>query len=79
MTQAISKSEVMTLEEFLDWYPEDGGRYELYKGVIFEMQPTGTQEEIVIFLALEFGIETKRLQLTYLASTECLIKSINFR
>lgn len=77
MTQAISKPELMTLEEFLDWYPHDENRYELHKGVIVKMLPTGTHEEIIIFLAFEFGAERKRLKLPYLPSTRCLIKSIN--
>ncbi|NEP43176.1 MAG: Uma2 family endonuclease [Okeania sp. SIO2H7] len=77
MTQAIAKSELMTLEEFLDWYPQDGNRYELHKGVIVKMQPTGTHEQVIIFLTVEFGVEKKRLQLPYLPSTGCLIKSIN--
>ena len=46
MTQAIEKPQLMTLEEFLDWYPEDGKIYELHKGVIFEMEPTGTHQLI---------------------------------
>ena len=77
MTQAIAKSELMTLEEFLDWYPEDGNRYELHKGVVVKMLPTGTHEQIIIFLAFELGTERERLKLPYLPSTGCLIKSIN--
>ena len=77
MTQAITRLELMTLEEFLDWYPEDGNRYELHKGVVVKMQPTGTHEQVIIFLTVEFGVEKKRLQLPYLPSTGCLIKSVN--
>jgi Uma2 family endonuclease len=77
MTQAIAKSELMTLEEFLDWYPQDGNRYELHKGVVVKMLPTGTHEQIIIFLAFELGTERERLKLPYLPSTGCLIKSIN--
>ena len=77
MTQAISKTELMTLDEFLDWYPEDGKIYELHKGVIFEMQPTGTHEQVISFLAIEFGTQIKSLQLPYLLATRCIIKSIN--
>lgn len=77
MTQAITKSELMTLEEFLDWYPEDENRYELHKGVVVKMLPTGTHEEIIIFLTVKFGVERERLKLPYLPSTRCLLKSIN--
>ncbi|MGB3513937.1 MAG: Uma2 family endonuclease [Microcoleaceae cyanobacterium] len=77
MTQAISKTELMTLDEFLEWYPEDGKIYELHKGVIFEMQPTGTHEQVISFLTIEFGTQIKSLQLPYLLVTQCIIKSIN--
>ncbi|MDY6805746.1 MAG: Uma2 family endonuclease [Cyanobacteriota bacterium] len=77
MTQAITKLELITLEEFQDWYPQDGNRYELHKGVIVKMQPTGTHEQVIIFLTVELGVEKKRLQLPYLPSTGCLIKSVN--
>ncbi len=30
MTQALSK--LLTFEEFLEWYPDDGRRYELIEG-----------------------------------------------
>lgn len=39
MTQALSKP--LTFEEFLEWYPEDGRRYELIEGEIVEMPPGG--------------------------------------
>ena len=77
MTQTILRSELMTLDEFLEWYPDDGGVYELDKGIVIEKQPTGIREEIIIFLAFELGTERKRLQLPYLPSTGCLIKPIN--
>ena len=36
----------MTLEEFLDWYPDGYGRFELHDGVVAEMQPTGPHERV---------------------------------
>ncbi|MBC1238636.1 MULTISPECIES: Uma2 family endonuclease [Nostoc] len=41
--------EPVTFEEFLEWKPENG-RYELHKGVIVEMQPTGDRELVRAFL-----------------------------
>ncbi|MEO1693554.1 MAG: Uma2 family endonuclease, partial [Cyanobacteria bacterium J06631_6] len=35
MAQAINK--LTTFEEFIEWYPDNGIRYELHKGVIVEM------------------------------------------
>jgi len=39
MVQAVQ--ELMTLEEFLDWYPDGYGRYELWNGVVVEIQLLG--------------------------------------
>ncbi|NEP46424.1 MAG: Uma2 family endonuclease, partial [Okeania sp. SIO2H7] len=77
MTQAILKPQLMTLDEFLDWYPDDGGFYELYKGVIVKMEPTGTHEQVISFLITKFSVQIENLQLGYWLATRCIIKSIN--
>jgi Uma2 family endonuclease len=41
---------LMTLDEFLAWKPENA-RYELHQGTPVEMQPTGDHEAIVEFLS----------------------------
>lgn len=52
MTQTLSK--LVTFEQFIEWYPSDGVRYELYQGVIVEMPPpTGTHENVVGFLVTQ--------------------------
>ncbi|EAW33950.1 Uma2 family endonuclease [Lyngbya sp. PCC 8106] len=68
----------LTLEEFLDWYP-DGyqGRFELHDGAIVKMQPTGTHEQVAGFLALELGVEIKRLNLPFFIPRQGLIKAID--
>jgi Uma2 family endonuclease len=38
--------QLMSFEEFLEWYPNDGRTSELINGVPIEMNPTGEQEEI---------------------------------
>ncbi|MEP0751074.1 Uma2 family endonuclease [Trichocoleus sp. Lan] len=77
MTQAISK--LINFDEFLEWKPENG-RYELHNGVIVEMpNPTGKHSAIAGFQSLEFGLEIRRLQLSYFIPKECTIKfSDNF-
>lgn len=75
MIQAAAKT--MTLEEFLDWYPDGYGRFELYDGVVVEMQPTGTHERVGGFLALKQGIEIERLGLPYFIPRQCIIKPID--
>jgi len=68
---------LMTLEEFLDWYPDGYGKFELHNGVIIKMQPTGTHEEVAGFLALELGIEIKRLNLPFFIPRQGIIKAVD--
>jgi Uma2 family endonuclease len=64
MIQAISKT--LTFEEFLEWYPDGRGRYELLNGVIVEMLPTGDHEKVTAFLNRKLNVEIDRLQQPYL-------------
>ena len=68
---------LISLEEFLDWYPKDLGTYELHEGVIVEMTTTGAHEKISSFLIMELAFEIKRLRLAYLISQEVFIKPKN--
>jgi Uma2 family endonuclease len=67
----------VTLEDFLDWYPDGYGCYELYDGVIVEMQPTGTHEQVASFLSLKFGIEADRLGFPWMIARHALIKPLD--
>ncbi len=71
MTQALPK--LVEFEEFLAWKPESRS-YELYEGLVVEMQPTGKHEEIAGLLATEFVLEYRRLNLPYFISKTALIK-----
>ncbi|MGQ4649819.1 Uma2 family endonuclease [Lyngbya aestuarii] len=75
MIQTTAKT--MSLDEFLDWYPDGYGRFELHNGVVVEMQPTGTHERVAGFLALKLGVEIERLALPYLIPRQCIIKPID--
>jgi len=72
MPQALPK--FLTLEEFLEWYPEDGRRYELIEGEVVEMRPVGQHEVIASFIDAELTLEIRRLQLPYLSSRNTLVK-----
>jgi Uma2 family endonuclease len=49
MTQALPK--LVSFAEFIEWFPDDGKRYELHKGVIVAMPPpTGDHTDIISFL-----------------------------
>lgn len=75
--QAQAQSKLMTLDEFLDWYPDGYGRFELYDGVVVEMQPTGTHERVTAELGTELGIEIRRLQLPYFVARQCIVKPVD--
>jgi Uma2 family endonuclease len=64
MTIILSKA--VTYEEFIEWFPNDGKRYELHYGVIVEMPPpSGDHEKVVAFLARKLTVEFDRLSLPY--------------
>ncbi|CAD5911909.1 MAG: Uma2 family endonuclease [Planktothrix rubescens PR222] len=69
--------QLMNLEEFFEWYPDGHGRFELHNGVIVKMQPTGTHEQVAGFLALELGVEIKRLNLPFFIPRQGLVKAID--
>ncbi|NET07952.1 MAG: Uma2 family endonuclease [Symploca sp. SIO2B6] len=69
--------QLITLEDFLDWYPDGYGCYELWNGVVIEMQPTGTHEQVAGFLAGELFVEIKRLKLPYIVPRQTIIKPID--
>jgi Uma2 family endonuclease len=75
MVQAVPKW--MTLEDFLDWYPDGYGRYELWNGVVIEMQPTGTHEQVSGFLGVKLGVEIDRLGLPYIIPRQAIIKPVD--
>lgn len=75
--QAEIQTKRMTLDEFLDWYPDGYGRFELYDGVVVEMQPTGTHEQVAAELATELAIEIRRLQLPYFVARQLIVKPVD--
>jgi Uma2 family endonuclease len=74
MIQAIRS--LVTFDEFIAWYPENSEhRYELHDGVIVETpKPIGKHSEVTGFLALELGLEIRRLRLPYFIPKECVVK-----
>lgn len=66
----------ISFEEFLEWYPEDGKCYELIEGVIVEMLPTGSHEDISGFLIAELNFEIRQQNLPYSIPKNCLLKPL---
>lgn len=57
MVQALTAS--VTFEDFIEWYPNTGIRYELHDGVIVEMpKPTGKHSNVTGFLIEELILAT---------------------
>ena len=75
MAQAIFQPK--TLEEFLDWYPDGYGRYELWNGVVTQMQPTGTHEQVAGFLGVKLAVEIDRLALPYIIPRQAILKPVD--
>ncbi|MCC3512285.1 MAG: Uma2 family endonuclease [Microcoleus sp. PH2017_17_BER_D_A] len=74
MIQTIT--ELVTFDEFIDWYPENSGcHYELHNGEIVEMpKATGKHSKVAGFTSLKVGIEIERLNLPYFIPKEAVIK-----
>jgi Uma2 family endonuclease len=74
MVQTLTKS--VSFEEFIQFYPETGSRYELHNGVIVEMNPpVGDHEFVIGFLSRKISRELDRLNLSYLIPKTTLIKT----
>ncbi len=69
--------QLMDLNDFLDWYPDGYGRYELWNGVVVEMHPTGTHEQVGGFLWVKWGVEIDRLALPYIMPRQAIVKPID--
>jgi Uma2 family endonuclease len=69
----------ISFEEFLEWYPDDGKRYELIEGVVVEMLPTGSHEDIAGFLVAELNLKIRKQNLLYSIPKNCLLKPLAAR
>ncbi|MDF5724509.1 MAG: Uma2 family endonuclease [Rhizonema sp. PD37] len=68
--------ETVTFEKFIEWYPNDGVRYELHNGIITQMAPpTGDHEKVVGFLARKLTVEFDRLNLPYTIPKTAFVKT----
>ncbi len=74
MIEPLVGCDLMTFAEFIEWYPEDGRRYELYRGVVTEMMPIGDHELTSSFLAEELTLEVRSKRFHYSVSRMCLLK-----
>lgn len=74
MVQTLTK--FVSFEEFIQFYPETGSRYELHNGEIVEMNPpVGDHEFVIGFLVRKISGELDRLNLSYLIPKTTFIKT----
>ena len=71
----LANSDRMSFAEFIDWYPEDGKRYELYRGVFREVMTTGTHEDVSGLLIADLNFEIRRCNLPFSIPRSCLLKT----
>ncbi len=74
MVQAATSP--LTFDEFVERYPEDGGRYELRHGVLVEMRPIGPHEEVIALIRRKLDFEIERQGLPLFIPQSCLIKPL---
>ncbi|MCW6049884.1 Uma2 family endonuclease [Lyngbya sp. CCAP 1446/10] len=72
MIQTTAK--LLTFEEFLEWYPDGKGRFELRNGVIVEMNPNGDHEEVTSFLIRKINVEIDRLNIPYITPSTYFVR-----
>lgn len=73
MTQTLPK--LVTFEQFSEWYPSNGVRYELHKGVIVEMPPPmGEHENVVGFLAAQITFQFLQMGLPFRIPKTAFVK-----
>ncbi len=73
MTKTLPK--LVTFEQFMKWYPSNGVRYELHKGVIVEIPPpTGEHENVVGFLAAQITFQFLQMGLPFRIPKTAFVK-----
>ncbi|HLO87928.1 MAG TPA: Uma2 family endonuclease [Nostocaceae cyanobacterium] len=75
MVQALPQP--VTFEQFIEWYPATGTRYELHNGVIVEMnQPLGEHELITAILSRNLTAQILQKNLPYVIAKNAFVKPL---
>ncbi len=75
-----SLTQPITFDEFITWYPDTGGRYELHDGIIVEMpKPTGSHSNVTGFLMEELILAIVEMgkRGIWMMPREAIVKSSN--
>ncbi|MGB0564837.1 MAG: Uma2 family endonuclease [Spirulinaceae cyanobacterium] len=71
-----TETPLVTFAEFIATYDETASsQFELIQGVVVEMMPTGSHEEIISFLRTQLVLELCRLQRQFVLPTTYFVKS----
>ncbi|WP_283812977.1 Uma2 family endonuclease [Leptothermofonsia sichuanensis] len=65
---------LMTFEEFLNWYPGDGRRYELISGEVVGVRPRDDYEGVTSQIVRVVDREIERLALDWFIPKTCCVK-----
>lgn len=73
---AVPPQTSISLDEFVNWYPENSAyRYELNRGKFIEMpKPKGKHSQIVGDLAYHLGTAFRQRNQAYFIPRECIVK-----
>jgi Uma2 family endonuclease len=75
MVQAVFQG--MSFQEFLAWKPETG-RFELHDGVVVDMQPTGSHEQVVGLLNRKLNVLIDQENLAYFIPNTAMVQPLDF-
>ena len=71
---SLTDSDRLSFEQFIEWYPEDGRCYELYRGFVTEKMTTGSHEDVGGFLAATLNLAISQNNLPLSIPRSCLLK-----
>jgi Uma2 family endonuclease len=72
---AVVQQKPLTFDEFFALYSDDN-RYELIDGEVFDLEPTGSHEEIAAFIDRKLSVQIDGLALPYLVLQRGIIKTL---
>lgn len=77
MTTTQTIPQLLTFDDYINQYPDDGQQYELIAGKLLAMmRPIGKHEEIGGFMTIELGLEIRRRQLPYFIPNTAAVKPL---
>lgn len=76
MTTSTQPQQKLTFEQFLEYCPDEEGRYELVDGEIVRIQATRKHENVAEFISDCLKDEVKRLKLNYRVSGRITVATL---